>query len=464
MCRLKAQVMDAILEEGGLYEVGGAVRDRLLFNEKAVKDRDYLVTGIPYDRLERLLRPHGRVDLVGRSFGVIKFTQFDGDSSTTFDLSLPRKEFSTGEGHKDFSVTFDPNLGVEDDLLRRDFTINAIAWDVRKERLIDPLNGREDMQKHRIRMVYQDSFKDDPLRMLRAVQFAARFEFTIEPETYAAIVEDVALVNSVSAERIAEELNKLLTLAKQPSVGFRLMQQTGMMRELLPELEACVAVDQPGPYHMYDVFEHTLHTVDAAPPRLPVRLAALFHDINKPQARRLTDTGATFYGHEAVGARTARSVMKRLRYSNEMIDDVCTLVERHMFTTDVTDKGLRRLVKRVGVDLIFDLLDLRRADIEAQGRGGTWEDVDQFERNIRAELDRKPPFSISDLALDGHDIMQMFDLLPGPRVGAILDYLLETVLDNPEDNSREKLESIAREFYQSNMANLTYDNNEETSQ
>ena len=312
-------------------------------------------------------------------------------------------------------------------------------------------------------MVYDESFKDDPLRMLRAIQFAARFNFAIEPNTYDAIVENVKLVGLVSPERIAEELNKLLVLAAKPSVGFRLMQKTGMLRELLPELDECVNVDQPGPYHMYDVFEHTLHAIDACPQRLRVRLAALFHDINKPQARRLTDTGATFYGHEVVGARTAKSVLRRLRYSNEMIDDICTLVERHMFTTDVTDKGLRRLVKRVGVDLIFDLLDLRRADIHAQGRGGTWEDVDQFEQNIRDELAKKPPFSISDLAIDGNDIMKMFDIAPGPMIGAILNHLMEDVLDNPEDNSREKLESIAREFYQRNMASLKYDNDEETS-
>jgi tRNA nucleotidyltransferase (CCA-adding enzyme) len=464
MCQLRAKVINAVLQEGNLYEVGGAVRDRLLFDAPIVKDRDYLVTGIPYDRLERLLRPHGRVDMVGRSFGVIKFTQFDGDNATTFDFTLPRKEFSTGAGHKDFSVTFDPNLSVEDDLVRRDFTINAIAYDIRNDQLIDPLRGRDDLDKRQIRMVYDDSFKDDPLRMLRAIQFAARFDFTIESGTYDAIVEHVSRVKSVSPERIAEELNKLLVLAKAPSVGFRMMQKTGMLRELLPEFDECVDVDQPGPYHMYDVFEHTLHAIDACPQRLRVRLAALFHDINKPQARRLTDTGATFYGHEVVGARTAKSVMKRLRYSNDMIDDVTSLVERHMFTTDVTDKGLRRLVKRVGVDLIFDLLDLRRADIQAQGRGGTWEDVDQFEQNIRDELAKKPPFSISDLAIDGHDIMKMFDLTPGPKVGAILNHLLENVLDNPEDNSREKLESIAREFYQSNMASLKYDNNEETSQ
>jgi hypothetical protein len=138
--------------------------------------------------------------------------------------------------------------------------------------------------------------------------------------------------------------------------------------------------------------------------------------------------------------------MKRLRYGNDLIDDVSILVERHMFTTDVTDKGLRRLVRRVGVDRIFDLLDLRRADVVAQGMGGTTEDVDEFEANIRAELDRKPPFSVTDLAVDGHDIMGRFGLQPGPRVGQVLEYLLEQVLDEPECNDRQTLLALAEQF------------------
>jgi tRNA nucleotidyltransferase (CCA-adding enzyme) len=448
MCELSRETIEDILARGRVYEVGGAVRDRLLYEEVPSKDRDYLVTGIPYSELSEILGRHGRVDLVGQSFGVIKFTQFIEGQPQTFDITLPRREHSTGVGHKDFAVAFDPALPVEDDLVRRDFTINAMALALDNNELVDPLHGRLDLENRQLRMVYPASFEDDPLRMLRAVQFAARFEFVIEPETFSAMRNRAALIKTVSAERISDEMNKLLCLARRPSEGFRIMQTSGILHELLPELEVCVGVDQPGGYHKYDVFEHTLQVVDACAPRLSLRLAALFHDIRKPQHKRLVEGGATFYGHETTAAATAREVLRRLRYSNDLIDDVMILVEKHMFTTGVTDKGLRRLVRRVGVDLIFDLLDLRRADVVGQGMGGTTEDVDELEARIRAELERKPPFSRTDLALDGQDIMHMFGIQPGPLVGRIADYLMEAVLDDPENNTVERLEKLAREYYQ----------------
>ncbi len=448
MCKLSRQAIEDILRRGRIYEVGGAVRDRFLYGDKAVKDRDYLVTGIPYDELIEILAKYGQVSMVGKSFGVVKFTQVISGTPYTFDVTLPRKEHSTGVGHRDFAVDFDPNLKVEEDLTRRDFTVNAMALALDTEELIDPLEGRVDLEKRQIRMVYDTTFEDDPLRMLRAVQFAGRFEFTIEPKTFEAIRRNAALIRTVSSERIAEELNKLLVLARQPSIGFRLMHESGLLREILPELEKCVGVEQPGGYHKYDVFEHTIRTIDASPPRLRLRLAALFHDINKPQHRRLVDDGATFYGHEKSSAKTALRVMERLRYSKDLSQEVSTLVERHMFTTAVTPKGLRRLLRRVGKDLIFDLLDLRRADVTAQGMGGTTEDVDVFERQIREELERKPPLTTSDLALNGYDVMRLFSLQPGPMVGKILDYLLERVIDNPEDNTTEKLQTLAKDFFE----------------
>ncbi len=459
---MSEEVAADILSQGRLYEVGGAVRDSLLVGHPVVKDRDYLVTGIDYDSLSRLLRRHGRVDLVGRSFGVIKFTQFTGGLAHTHDISLPRKEHSTGWGHKDFEVNFDPGLSVEDDLVRRDFTINAMARDLADSQLIDPLGGLKDLEKRQLRMVSERSFEEDPLRMMRAVQFAARFDFNIESGTWRAMCEQAKSVASVSPERIQEELGKLLTLAERPSKGFRLMQQSGLLARLIPELEACVGVDQPGPFHAYDIFEHTLHAVDACPPRLRVRLAALFHDVSKPQARRLVEDGATFYGHETQGARVVRQVLRRLRYSNEMIRDVATLVERHMFTAEVTDKGMRRLVRRVGVPLIFDLLDLRRADVVAQGKGGTTEDIDQFEQRIREELERKPPFSVTDLALDGDDIMELLGIQPGPLVGEILKHLLEEVLDNPEHNTRERLQELARDYHENRLDDSNMSKRKET--
>ncbi|RME26096.1 MAG: HD domain-containing protein, partial [Candidatus Zixiibacteriota bacterium] len=440
MQTLSMQVVNEILSRGRIYEVGGAVRDRFLVGPEKIKDRDYLVTGIPYDDLARMLKRFGRVELVGRSFGVIKFTQFHDDKPVTFDISLPRREHSTGVGHTDFAVDFDPALPVEEDLVRRDFTINAMALALDDETLVDPLGGKRDIEHKVLRMTSEKSFEEDPLRMMRAVQFAARFEFTIEPDTLQSMTAHAHLIDTISAERIAEEFNKLLLLARRPSIGFRLMLETGLLKHVLPELETCVGVDQPGGYHRYDVFEHTIRAIDAAPPRLSVRLAALFHDITKPKHKRPSETGATFYGHEVSGARVAAKVLKRLRYSKDLIADVVTLVERHMFTTDVSDKGRRRLIRRVGKERIFDLLDLRRADVEAQGMGGKTDDVDRFEKDIREEFEKKRPFGIQDLAIGGNEVMALCDLEPSPMVGRILSHLLEHVLDEPEDNTRETLE------------------------
>lgn len=450
MFGLDPEVIDAITSRGRLYEVGGTVRDSLLnLSVEAVKDRDFLVTGIPYDELFRILKKFGRVDMVGKSFGVIKFLPRDSEAGTAalIDFALPRREISTGTGHRDFSVDYDHTLPVEVDLQRRDFTINAIAREVGTNEFIDPLGGRADLAARKIRYTSANSFIEDPLRMLRAIQFAARFEFEIEPETLASIRENAEMITTISPERIAEELNKLLAKADKPSIGFKLVQETGLLRYILPELQATVGVDQPGPYHAWNVFEHTIYTVDAAPKDLLVRMAALFHDIAKPQAKRLVEGGATFYGHETLGAKFTRRALERLRYSNDFIDDVVTLVDRHMFTTDVTDKGLRRLIRKTGLNLVYDLLDLRRADVVGQGKGGHTEDVDELEQRIREEIAKKPPFGLSDLAVNGNDIMRIFELQPGPQVGAVLNHLLEFVLDYPDKNDFDTLISEAKDYF-----------------
>jgi tRNA nucleotidyltransferase (CCA-adding enzyme) len=438
---LNEEIVKEILTKGKLYEVGGAVRDKYISPILPDKDKDYLVTGIPLDELCSLLKEFGRVDLVGKSFGVIKFLpfkRFDGD--TVFDIALPRKEYSTGPGHKDFKVDYDYNLKVEDDLTRRDFTINAIAEDMSTGKLVDPLNGKSDIKKRLIRITNPNSFKDDPLRMLRAIQFAARFEFQLEEGTLVSLKQNAHLISTISPERIQEELNKLLLKAKYPSSGFRLIQSVGLLEKILPELAVSVDVDQPGGYHAYDVFEHSILTADSAPRELVVRLAALLHDVSKPETKVLTeDGGATFYGHEKKGSRVAREVLQRLRYSNQIIDQVSLLVDKHMFTTGVTDKGVRRLIRRMGQELVFPLLDLRRADVVAQGKGGNTQDVDELEERIKLEIEKKPPFGLRDLALNGDDIMSTFKIEPSPLVGQILNYLLESVLDNPETNEKEKL-------------------------
>lgn len=439
------KVSGAILEKGKLYEVGGAVRDRLLGIPRSQQDTDYLVTGIPLSELVPLLKKFGYVDLVGRFFGVIKFT--DQETSITFDISLPRKEKSTGVGHKDFEVDFDPFLPVEVDLGRRDFTINAVALEVETGKLIDPFQGQEDLKARLVRQVFPQAFEEDPLRILRAVQFASRFNFEIEPRTWKHLGASVELIKTVAAERIAEELNKLILLSPKPSLGFKLMEKSGLLKIILPELAEGVGVTQPGGYHRWEVFEHSLYVVDAAPAKLQLRWAGLLHDVAKPQTRTETLGGATFYGHEKKGARMAKEVLRRLKYSNDFGEQVVKLVDKHMFTTAVTDKGLRRLIRKVGPELVFDLLDLRRADVVGQGMGGKTDDVDELEARIKAELEKKPPFGVKELAISGHDVMENLQIPAGPMVGKILNHLLEQVLDDPALNEKSALLKLAKDYY-----------------
>ncbi len=444
---LNNQIIKEILTKGKIYEVGGAVRDKYISSILPDKDKDYLVTGIPLEELCRLLSQFGKVDLVGKSFGVLKFSpskRFNGEQ--VYDIAIPRKEISTGVGHKDFQVEYDHRLSAEDDLYRRDFTINAMAEDLSTGKLVDPLEGRKDIKKGLIRITNPDSFREDPLRMLRAIQFSARFEFELEENTLKSLKENVGLIATISAERIQEELNKLLLKAKYPSSGFRLMQSVGLLERILPELSQSAGVDQPGGYHAYDVFEHSILTADYAPRDLVIRLAALFHDISKPEVRVLTEAGATFYGHEKRGSKLAQKVLSRLRYSNQTIEQVSLLVDKHMFATGVTDKGVRRLIRKMGEELVFPLLELRRADVVAQGKGGNTRDVDELEERIRMEIEKKPPFGLKDLAVNGNDIMSAFNISPSPLVGRILNYLLEMVLDEPELNQKEKLLKEAELF------------------
>ena len=454
MSEISHDLIKAVQKNGRMYEVGGVVRDRLLLHAKPTKDCDYLVTGIPYDDLTKILRKFGRVDLVGRSFGVIKFTQTIDDQQHIFDITLPRKEHSTGVGHKDFAVSFDPSLPVEEDLKRRDFTINAIARVIDSGELVDPLGGVKDLENRTLKMVSENSFEEDPLRMLRAVQLSARFNLKIEDKTLKSLKEHHALISSISAERIAEELNKLLIHAKKPSEGFRLMQTSGLLKYVLPQLQECVDVDQPGGYHRWDVFEHTIRTIDECRQNLRLRLAALFHDIRKPQHKEIKDDGCTFYGHEIGGAKAAKRWLRDYRYPIDLTGEVVTLVERHMFTTDVMDKGVRRLIRKVGLELIFDLLDLRRADVIAQGMGGITDDVDELEARIRQEIDKKSPFGLKDLPLKGSQLMKLLKLESGPAIGEILNHLLEQVLDFPEKNITSELESMAKDYYQENLNKL----------
>lgn len=456
------KIVNALNSAGRLYEVGGAVRDRIRhsidlsgnldlvsFAQYRPDEVDYLVTGIPMNELIRLLKQFGRVELAGRSFGVIKFKlQIANCKFKTFDIALPRKEQSTGAGHKDFEVEYDPEIPIEQDLGRRDFTINSIALQIaniksQTPNLIDPYGGTEDISNKLIRMVGKNAFAEDPLRMLRACQFAARLQFPVEEKTFKAIKKNAKLISTVSPERVQQELNKML-MSDQPSIGLWLMQRSGLLKILLPELERGVDVTQPGGYHRYKVFEHSIKTADFTPRSLELRLAALLHDIAKPLCREVFEGGAHFYGHDKLGAKMAGEILFRLKYSNQITSRVTGLIARHMFAVPETGKGLRRLISKTGLDGLDDLIALRRADILAQGMEGDTGYLDTFKLAVKEELDKKPPFAVKDLKVDGNDLMKELGLGPGPKLGRILQQLFKLVLENPKNNRKTYLLKEAR--------------------
>lgn len=462
--QLPGKVIEALNARGQLYEVGGAVRDRIRFGmdpetgrldpgrfwSYAPEETDYLATGMPMEELVRLLSGFGRTELVGKSFGVVKFrVEVPERKSKLVDLALPRRERSTGTGHRDFEIDCDPELPIEQDLGRRDFTINAMARPLfAHEKLfdvVDPHGGMADIGARLVRMVGPRAFEEDPLRMLRACQFAARFEYALEDGTYRAIRRHARLISTVSPERVQMEINKMLLKAERPSVGLWLMQRSGLLKLLLPELEEGVDCTQPGGFHRYSVFEHSIRTVDLVPRGhhqcLALRLAALLHDVSKPGCREIVSGSATFYGHERYGEAAARAVLGRLKYPNDLIEKVCLLVRRHMFAVPETPRGLRRLISKAGVEGVYDLIELRRADIRAQGRDEEAVDpaLDHLEQAVTEEIHRRPPFALRDLAVDGNDLMGEFSLPSGPEIGRVLEQLLEYVLDDPRRNTREAL-------------------------
>jgi tRNA nucleotidyltransferase/poly(A) polymerase len=448
--RLPAWQRD-VIARGKLYLVGGSVRDALLLG--AEKDLDFLVTGVAADDLTALLRAHGRVEVVGRAFGVLRL-RADG-SEETVDVALPRREVSTGVGHRDFAVDCDPSLPVEADLGRRDFTMNAIAKAIPSGEIVDPFGGCADIAARRLRMVFPAAFRDDPLRMLRAAQFVARFGLEVEPRTREALCADARLAPTVSPERIQEEITKLLALADAPSVGWRLMRDTGLLAPLFPELAKTVGVTQPGEWHLYDVFEHSIRAVDAAPREsLVVRLAALLHDTGKADRRREIDDEklgrkrVVFYGHEEVSRADARAVLERLRYPRALAERVDTLIAAHMFDyhDGWSDAAVRRLIARVGRDAIDDLLALRRADQIGSGVPRELARTEALRARVAAELARHAALTVRDLAVDGGDVMRVLGVGPGPAVGRVLAALLDEALEDPAHNQRERLLARIREL------------------
>ena len=408
------------------FIVGGALRDSLLGYQ--AKDWDVATDATP-ERVHDLFR---------------EMTRFDLKHGTVTLVSKGRHfEVTTFRGTGGYGVS------IEEDLAHRDFTFNALAYDIAKESIIDPFGGKEDMKKKVVRAVLNplDRFNEDPLRMMRAIRFSLQLGYSIEPETLMAINSMAKAIDRVARERIRDELLRILLVSK-PSAGFNLMRKTGLLKRIVPELLKGYRKRQNS-YHKYTIYRHTMETVDSIERDPILRLSALLHDIAKPRVRKKAKGRWRFFGHAAASAELAREIMIQLRFSNEEITRVTSQVSNHMFDykKGLSDRAVRRFIKRVGVDNIDGLMRLRRADDLAHGWGRDFEkDIQEFGNRINAQIKKPYPFTISDLAVSGHDVMNTLGLQPGPRVGEILNQLLGIVIDKPRYNQKDKLIEILKEL------------------
>ncbi|GHT77522.1 HDIG domain-containing protein [Spirochaetia bacterium] len=420
-----------------VYLVGGAVRDLLL--GKKAQDWD-LATDAKPEEVRAIFR---RVIPTGIKHGTVTVLYKDH----SLEVTTFRTESDYSDGRRPDKVDYAAT--IEEDLSRRDFIMNAIALHLPTGRVVDPFDGAGDIKRRVIRCVGQaeERFNEDGLRPLRAVRFASQLDFRIDDDTLAAIPGALNTTVKVSPERIRDELDKIIASPK-PSTAFLLMEKTGLLALLLPDLAACRGVEQKG-FHRFGVLDHSLLACDyAAWHNYPhtVRLAALFHDIGKPPARKLTTAAVwTFYQHEQESARLARKIFRQYRYPNAISDAAIHLIEEHMFHYEETwtDAAVRRFIIRAGEENLPDLYDLRRAD--AYGTAAEELPPDfllPLISRVDAILAQSRAFSLKDLAIAGKDLMEI-GVQPGKRMGIILNELLEAVVDDPALNNREKLLEIA---------------------
>lgn len=406
--------------------VGGVVRDLLLGRVRPGAELD-LATDAPPRETTRILRGWAdRLYLIGVRFGTVGARKGD----VLFEITTYREEIYRAEDRKPV-VTF--AKGLETDLSRRDFTINAMAIRLPERVFVDPFGGVRDLAARRLDTPLEPevAFSDDPLRMLRAARFAAQLDVDPTPRVLAAIREMRARLRIVSAERIADELGKLL-VAPHPAKGLRIVVGTGLAEEFLPELPA-LALEQDPVHRHKDVLKHTLAVVERCEPDLVLRLAALLHDVGKPATREITPEGVQFHHHEVVGARMARERLRALRYPNEIVEDVTKLVEMHLRFHGYSawsDSAVRRYVRDAG-HLLDRLNQLTRADCTTQNPRKARELAalqDDLEERI-ARLAEEENLGAMRPPLDGNQVMEHLGIPPGPDVGRALEYLMQVRLD-----------------------------------
>lgn len=431
-------IINTIMEAGyEAYAVGGCIRDSILGR---IPDDWDITTSAPPEQVKALFR---RTLDTGIQHGTVTvMLDKEGFEVTTYRID---GEYEDSRHPKE--VTFTANLA--EDLKRRDFTINAMAYNDGTG-LVDLFEGIGDLDGKIIRCVgnAKERFTEDALRIMRAVRFSAQLGYDIEEQTKEAIRQLAPNLRQISAERIQTELIKLVT-SPHPEY-LRRAYELGITREIMPEFDACMETEQNNPHHCYSVGDHTLAAMQAVPPDKVLRLAMLFHDIGKPDTLTTDENGVHhFHGHPAVSEEMSRKILRRLKFDNRTTDQVTRLVRYHDYKVEPTQKNVRRAVMKVGEDIFPLLLQVKRADMEAQSayqRREKEENLQDVSRLYEQIISQKQCVSLKTLAVSGKDLMEYTKMEPGKRIGEVLKYLLDFVVDDPSRNEKQVLLKEAERY------------------
>lgn len=410
------------------FMVGGSVRDSLL--NKIPKDFDITTNAVPsevmsiFDHTIPTGLIHGTITVI--------------INNEHFEITTYRIDGEYGDNRHPSKVTFTSSL--EQDLSRRDFTINAMAYGV-NDILQDPFHGLFDLEKQLVRTVGNADlrFNEDALRMLRAVRFSCQLNFKIEKETLKSITINSHLLENISRERVRDELCKIL-LSQVPSKGIRLLQSTNLLEYIFPEMIPCIGFDQHHPYHDKDVYEHTLSVLDNTPSKLTLRLAALLHDILKPNCFTMDEKSTGhFYTHEIKSAKASEDILKALKFDKTTINAVSLLIREHMSkNTPLNPVSIKRYINRIGIENLEDLFQLQLADIRGLRPTDDFNVIFEIRKMVNKILDDKQPLKENDLAINGKDLIKL-GYEPGKELGELLKFLLDQVIENPKLNTKENL-------------------------
>ena len=420
------------------YIVGGAVRDMII--GRLPKDWDVATDAEPHD----VMRIFDHAVDTGIKHGTVTVV-IEGNH---VEVTTYRNESKYSDFRRPDKVEFVDNLG--EDLSRRDFTINAIAY-CSEEGLKDYNNGIEDIENRIIRCVgdADERFSQDALRMMRAVRFSCELNFLIEPFTLKSINKNAYLINKISAERIREELNKIL-ISEKPSKGINLLYETGLLNYIMPELADCKGVEQKNPHHRYDVYEHILSSLDNISPELHLRLTMLMHDLGKLHTKTIDKLGiGHFYGHQETSAKIAEDILKRLKYDNKISKEVVELVRRHDYKVSPDKLSVKKAVSKIGIERFGDWICVRKADIKAQSVSFMMENLNNNKliQELFCEIVKEEePLILKDLLVNGNDIKDM-GIVEGKEIKDTLTYLMEKVLEDPLLNERDTLLNLVFEFH-----------------